>query len=800
MYRILFTLVAGLTLPSFLPWLLPLGAITILALLLCAVWLLVRRRYQSPAAVLLIALLFNLGFVWGSWSLQMLLANQLDPALEGQDVLLQGVIDSPVKHDHARVQMLLTPSHDAIKGRDTDLPRRIQVSWYRAPDWAETLTLGDHVALKVRLKRPRSFVNPVGFDYKLWQLRRGVGAVGYVRADANNQRLAHTAPAGLRVSLGLWLKRQQPTNDGLIGALLLGQRGDLTDNQRQLLQSTGTSHLIAISGLHIGLAATFGYLLALLMGKLLAAVIPWRAHIVAFVGAALAAWGYSMLAGFSLPTQRALAMLVLLYCTRVLGKHYGGGVILAAAALLVCTLDPLSPRDAGFWLSFTAVASLILIYDGLITDAHRWQSLWLPQLVVFVALLVPLGVFFGQVSLISPLANFVAIPLVSLLVVPLLFAAAISSWLNDSVAGALLWLADRVLDGFWWWLESLARTQTDYNWPISVAWQPQPVALLLIALSAVLLLLPQSLKLRTTGLLLAVLGLAVPPPKPPLLAMTVMDVGQGLAVVVQAGNHSLVYDAGPRYSDNFDAGADIIAPFLRKQGLQEQGTRRLDTLVVSHAHADHAGGAVGLLEVLPSATIYLGEPLAALSLEDTARAMPCGGATVARHTKSSRDDNLAGDKIPRGWRWGAVEFRFLTLPSQHSLRGNSASCVLLIDYQGYRLLLTGDIERPLEAEIVAVLAELGVTNVDLLVAPHHGSKTSSSAALVNSLMPATVVFSAGFNNRHGHPHAEVVTRYQRVGSQIYNTAVDGAISFYIDPAGVSHSRAQRQLVRRPWRD
>ncbi|WP_339615464.1 DNA internalization-related competence protein ComEC/Rec2 [uncultured Gilvimarinus sp.] len=794
MYRTLLALLAGVTLPSFLPQLLPLPAVVASVTMFLSAWLLVKRRaYRRVSSALSIALLFLVGFGWGSWSLHSLVANQLNATLEGEDILVTGVVDAPVQHSERRVRMLLAPHTGSLKGQLVSLPRRLQVSWYRAPGWVQTLAAGDRVALTVRLKRPRSFVNPAGFDYKLWQLRWGVGAVGYVRTEAGNRRLTQGVPAGVRATLSAWLARQEPVNHGLLGALLLGERGELSDTQRQLLQATGTSHLIAISGLHIGLAATLGYLLALAAGKLLAPFIPWRAQLVGFAGAAFAAWGYSALAGFSLPTQRALAMLLLLYASRVLARHSGGGLILAAAALLVCTLDPLSVRDAGFWLSFVAVASLVLVYDGLLSPARRWQSLWLPQLVVFLALLVPLGAFFGQVSLVSPVANLLAIPLVSLLVVPLLFAAALGSWLNDTVAGGLLWLADRALDVFWWWLQLLARLEGDYGWPISVDWQPRLIALLLIALGALLLLLPKAFRLRATGVLLVLLALWVPRPAAPRLAMTVMDVGQGLAVVIQTHEHSLVYDAGPRYSDSFDAGADIIAPFLRQQGIDGRGANRLDALVVSHAHADHAGGAAGLLSVLPSDNIYLGEPLPALALEDAPRARSC-------HPRRASDVSAGSEFDALHWRWHQVTFRFLTLPGQRNSHGNSASCVLLLEYQDQRWLLTGDIERPLEADVVAALTAYGVSQIDVLLAPHHGSKTSSSAAFVTALAPDNVVFSAGFNNRHGHPHPQVVERYQKVGSRIFNTAVDGAVGFYIDADGALRSHTQRQLAPRPWRD
>jgi competence protein ComEC len=780
MYRTFLALMTGIVLPGYLPQPLALTWLAGTFAGLLVLWGLARRAGRTGlSAILRGLLLVLLGLGWGTWCLHTLLANQLAPALEGQDVQLVGTIDSPVKRDAKRLKMVLTPHSASHNNTPITLPQRVQISWYRYPRWGAELTAGSRLALTVRLKRPRSFINPAGFDYKLWQLRRGVGATGYVRPATDNRRLNQQVVTGPSAALGRWLQGQTLRNRGLIEALLLGSRSQISEAQRDQLQRTGTSHLIAISGLHIGLAAGFGYLLALLLGKLLAPWLPWRAQLVALVGAALAAWAYSALAGFSLPTQRALAMLLMLYLTRVLRRDCGGGAILAGAALVVGVLDPLSVRDAGFWLSFVAVASLVLVFAGTLSPARRWRALWLPQWVVFVALIVPLGLYFGQVSLVAPLANMVAIPLVSVWVVPLLFAAALMAWLCPALAQALLWLADRGLDAFWWWLQTLAKGADALGWPVSLDWQPTTLTFYLLALAAVVLLLPKALGLRAAGVLVALLALALPRPPPPVLQMTVLDVGQGLAVVVRAGQRTLVYDTGPRYSDAFDAGADIIAPML-----QRAGVAALDALVVSHAHDDHAGGAPGLLAALPSPVIYAGEPLPALAPTDSSRVISCHSPAPAASA----------------WHWGEVAFQFLPLAGQRSNKGNNASCVLLITYQGHHWLLSGDIERPLEYRLLAELTRLQVDSIELLVAPHHGSKTSSSESFIVGTKPAYVVFSAGFNNRHGHPHPQVVARYQAAGAELFNTASDGAVRFYVDPTGATVGTRRRQQQRRPWRD
>ncbi|WP_041523446.1 DNA internalization-related competence protein ComEC/Rec2 [Gilvimarinus agarilyticus] len=781
MYRSLLALITGITLPGFLPALLPMGAVMGVAVSLWVGWLVLHRRSRRKwLAVWALFALFAVGITWGSYTLHVLVDNQLPASLEGEDIALQGVITTPPQHFDGRVRLLLEPA-PVVEAR-SPLPQKIQISWYRPPGWAYSLGAGDTVAFTVRLKRPRSFVNPSGFDYKLWQLRRGVGAVGYVRQDKNNRLVAQGQSRGAGAALVAWLEHENPVNHALISALLLGERSSLSEAQRRLLQVTGTSHLIAISGLHIGLAAALGYLLGLGLGKLLAAVIPLRAHLLGFACAAFCAWSYSALAGFSLPTQRALAMLLMLYVSRLSARHCGGGVILMVAALVVCTLDPLSLRDAGFWLSFLAVAALILVYDGALAPVSRWQGVWLPQLVVFIALLLPLGVFFGQVSLVSPLANVVAIPLISLLAVPLIFAAALVSWVNTSLAGGLLWLADRALDGLWWWLQWFARAQADYGWPVSVAWSPQPLTLGLVALSALGLLLPQALGLRSVSVACLLMALLLPRPQPPELAVTVMDVGQGLAVVVRAAEQTLVYDTGPHYSDSFDAGADIIAPWL-----QSQSVKRIDALVVSHAHADHAGGAAGLLSLLPSSRVYLGEPVSTIARDGWPQQRSC-------HTP---DDTGAR---AQSWRWGELEVNQISLPGQRGSEGNSASCVVLLRYRNQTLLLPGDLEQPMEPALIENLAAIGVTHLDVLIAPHHGSKSSSSAEFVAALTPRAVVFSAGFNNRHGHPHEKVLQRYREVGSDIFNTAYDGAVSFTSDASGNLQAQRLRREQRRPWRD
>ena len=771
MYRSLLSALAGLTLPGFLPELTPLW-FSALLLLVGAIVVAFSLYSASPraaqlrgAALMLSA--FALGFGWASAYGQRLVDLELPAALAGQDLLVTGTLDSAPERDSRRYRFVLAPEPGAEK-----MPPRVQLSWYGAPAWLEQARPGDRLQLRVRLRAPRSFINPAGFDYKLWQLRRGVGAQGYVRKSPENQRLSRRQDVGVKERLALWLVQEAPRNRDVLRALLLGDRGELTDNRWALFRATGTSHLIAISGLHIGLAAALGYVLGTLLGRGLTLLLGIPAYLPALLLGACCAWAYSALAGFSLPTQRALVMVLLFYLARLAGWLPGGGLFLAAAAVVVCVLDPLSVYDAGFWLSFLAVASLALVLGGAHSlGRHRYLAqVWQPQWAVFIALAVPLAAVFGELSLVSPVANVVAIALVSLWVVPCLFAGALASFIAPVLAAGFLWLADRGLDLLWLWLEALIRGAEAIGLDAAVPLSLAPGGLWLLGLACLLWLLPAPLRLMPAAVLLAGSALLLPSPKPPPLAVTVMDVGQGLAVVVRAGDKTLVYDTGPWFGPGFNAGADILAPYLKALGV-----KRVDALVVSHAHSDHAGGAAGLLESLPVEHFYRGERLKYIEDKDRARAQSC-------HTASP-------------WQWQGVSFEFISPPRQATMSGNNASCVLRVSSAELSLLLPGDIETSTEASLAEYLGP-----VTALVAPHHGSLSSSSERLVMALNPELVVFSAGFNNRHGHPHPDVLERYRRQGSQMANTAEAGAVHFSADSQGTLRLVRQRALERRYWRD
>jgi len=747
MHRISLVIALGVATPGFLPLLLP-SSVALSLLVFAGILLAVIRvfpvLYRSHwwLLPLLVA-----AFSWGNLYCAQRVESQLSTSLEGQDLWVEGRISTLVEAypDRLRFQLTLRQASTSAGEPLMDFPQRIQLTWYRPPQWVEALDQGAQLQLQVRLRRPRSFVNPGAFDYHLWQLRHGLGASGYVRAGEGN-RLLEPLSYSTRARLRQWLNSFSLSQADLLGALLLGDRSAITQDRWSLLRQTGTSHLVAISGLHIGLVAGFAYLLGMGAGRCLALIWPVRAFIPASLFAALAAITYSALAGFSLPTQRALVMLLVLLLARLAGKQLGGSTTLSAALAAVILLDPLAFYDVGFWLSFGAVATLILVYSGwrAHTKAPLWIRLWRPQWVIFIGLLAPLLLFFNEQPLLSPLANAFAIPVVSLLAVPPLMLATLLGPISETLAFGLLLLANMTLALVFNVLATLAEQLSFLRYTYALSLWSLP----LMVLAILGLLLPNPLRFQPLSVLLLLIALWLPSAPPPQLEVTVLDVGQAMAVVIRVNNKTLVYDTGLHFSERFDTGRDIIADYLSRQRVAS-----IDAVVVSHAHADHAGGLPGLLAAIPAKRLLVGEPL-----------------------KMSQPLSLAQENchVASPWQWGEATFLFVSAPAQ--AEGNDASCVLHINFRGQTILLTGDMERNREWRLLKSIEGQGYP-VRLLLAPHHGSRHSSSDRFVQQVAAEHVVFSSGYRNRHGHPHAQTLERYEQASSQLYTTAEDGAVQF-----------------------
>lgn len=690
-----------------------------------------------------------LGLAWACASAQLALDDRLPAALDGQTLWLQGRIVGLPEQGEGVVRFHL----EQAESRRAALPQRLRLSWYAAPP----LAAGEVWRLAVRLKRPRGLVNPHGFDYEAWLSARRIGATGTVKAG---ERLSAAAGRGAwRDSLrNRLLAVEARGREGALAALVLGDGSGLGDADWQVLQATGTTHLLVISGQHVMLLG--GLLYALVLGLFRLGWWPrrWPWLPCACALSMLGAVGYGLLAGFEVPVQRACAMLAVVLLWRWRFRHLGVWLPLLAALTLVLLVEPLASLQPGFWLSFGAVALLAWCFSGRLAVADGWRMLLRVQWAMTLGLL-PLLLALGlPVSLSGMLANLLAVPWVGIGVVPLALLGTLLLPL-PGVGSSLLWLAGVQLDLLLRLLAWLAQLAPAWQFAAAPWWLVLPGVL-----GALLALLPAGVPLRLLGSLMMLPLLFPPPAQIPAdhAEVRLLDVGQGLAVLVRTASHTLLYDAGPA-SRGFDSGARVVLPALR--GL---GVGALDVLLLSHADQDHAGGAAALLAGLP-VTRLLGGEVEALGLQ--------------RRAEACRD----GER----WRWDGVQFT--TWQWGAAGNPNDASCVLLVEARGERMLLTGDIGVAGEQQLLDGRRDL---RADWLLAPHHGSRSSSSAAFIAAVAPVGVLFSRGWNNQFGHPHPQVLARYRSAGVRIHDSAVEGALSVQLGRrASVSGERAQARFWR-----
>jgi len=723
---------------------------------------------------------------WAALNATWILDDRLPVSRSLSDVLVTGTLcDFPGQTATARggrvVRFRLEAESDPLS---PGMPRRLLVSWYDPP---RAPRIGERWQLKVRVRPPRGLSNAAGFDFERWSFHNRIGGTGYVRRSPLNRRL-EALP--WRCPEARWRGRVVDAVAAALAGhaatpyilgLVAGARHALSPGQWAVLRNTGTAHLMAISGLHVGLVAAlflwfgrqFGRLLVVAGGRCAPPALGrWLA-----VGAAA---GYAGLAGFSVSTLRALLMIGIGALFSARRRVYSPADVLAAAVLAVLAVDPPAVLSSGFWLSFGAVAWLFLPLLGWSAPrvarsapGRRWRvvgALLRAQWLLWVGLAPWVMAWFGQLPLLSPLANLLAVPVFSFVVVPgALSGAALLAFMPQ--AGQLVLQA--VAAVVTWLLGVLGRLGA---MPLAV-WPATAIgggAQLLATAACLALLWPRPVPFRGLAVLLwlPLLSGGGTPPAAGQFRVIVTDVGQGLAVVVQTSAGTLVYDSGPAFNGR-DAGTTVVNPVLRYRGI-----RRLDALMVSHRDNDHSGGAASILEAHPEARLLaarrLGVPAADFS--------PC----------------LRG----LSWTWGGVDFTVLHPPpgsapvSARDWSDNAGSCVLLVSSPFGSVLLPGDIPRRIEDRLV----HGGLIGpVDLVLAAHHGSATSSGMALVRAAQPRYVVFSAGHGNRWGFPRSTVRQRWQAAGSCTLSTAEFGEMVFETGPAGrLALVSAQRLEGRRIW--
>ena len=741
-------------------------------------------------------LFFTLGFSWNAYYAENRLKNILAPELEGKEFTIEGRVSALPQSSPSGAKFAFEIDH-LSSGKDflASYPKQIYLSWqpaWRVVQEIPEIIPGQRWRLKTKLKRPYGALNPHTFDFERWAFHQDFGATGSVRSG----ELLIDKDIGwlefeLQMELARWKLRQKikkllPADAryaGVMVALVMGDQNAIAQEDWYVFNATGIGHLISISGLHVTMLAGVGSALAAFFWRrgTLPLIIPVSK--VAAVSGFLTAFAYAWLAGFQIPAQRTMYMVGVVAFALWSGRNPRSFDIWWWALALVMVIDPMAPYTPGFWLSFGAVAAILFAMgnsSGLIgiPTGKEFEVHWVARLlqafreacrvqaVVTIALLPFTLFWFYQVSVASPIANAIAIPLVSYVVTPL---AITGSFLPDFIGRWLFMLAHlsmEYLAGFLEWLAS---------WSWAVVWSKHPAwwLLLLSGIGIVYAIRPGKLssdwQWRLMALLLS-LPLLLPVMNPFITSLgsgefkaTVLDIGQGTSVLIETANKTLLYDIGPIQGKKDDAGQRVILPYLRGRGINQ-----IDRMTISHSDSDHVGGAASLLKHI--------------EFKSMMGSLPSSNALLG---------NLQTRKIPtlacrfgQRWMWDGVEFLIwhpheeTLFQEEYSRKPNEMSCVLEVRNKASSLWLTGDVEKQGEAEIVsrlntARLNEIGSREL-IFMAPHHGSKTSSSLELLQALSPDIAFAQNGYRNRYGHPHPTVTARYETLKIPFYQTPKTGA--------------------------
>ena len=733
-----------------------------------------------------------LGFVWAALFAQYYLSQELPKELEGQDVTIVGTIDSMPNYFERGVRFNFSVEKVLpLKGATPPIPSKLALSWYteyenrshdssinNAAEKQKNIEVqpGEHWQFTVRLRKPHGNANPHGFDYEMWLLEQNIRATGYIRSESSSGQKSirldsfvfsfNNAVERCRS----WLRErvQQALLGkpyaGVIVALVVGDQRAISQSDWTVFNRTGISHLVSISGLHITMVAVlFAGLISALWRRSfftsvrLPLILP--AQKAAALAGALAALIYVLLAGSGLPAQRTLIMLSVvataLWCGRITSISH----VLCLALGLVVLLDPWAVLGPGFWLSFSAVAVILYVSVGRAAENTRdglshWRSVLksatLTQYAVTLGL-VPLTILlFGQASLVSPVANAIAIPLVSFLVTPL---ALVGSVLPSPLSGWFLIEAHFLVEQ----LAQVLQWLSSFSLAVWSAPVPSWWMFVLALIGTIWMLAPRGWPARYLGLFAWLpLVLNVPThPRAGEMWVTAFDVGQGMALLIETERHRFLYDTGPFYSAESDGGNRVILPYLRARGINH-----LDGMMVSHSDMDHAGGALSIMKEIKVAR--------------TSSSLPLNHPIV--NAAPFHQSCVAG----QFWHWDGADFEVLhpTAASYASdkWKPNARSCTLKITLNGLSILLPGDIGAVQEAELVGSDAKKLQANV--LLAPHHGSGTSSTLPFLQAVQPQIALFQVGYRNRYHHPKPEIFARYGDLGITRLRNDEAGAISLH----------------------
>jgi competence protein ComEC len=732
----------------------------------------VRARHDTAGVLLLACAGFALAYGWSSLVASDRLEARIERSLEGRDVVVRGTIVGLPQPFERGVRFVLAVDESDVAG----LTGRIALSWYgtAAAEAPSRVRGGERWQFTVRLKHPHTNANPHGFDYEAWLLEQDIRATGSIRPRGENRRLAARAGSlgaridDLRERLRDRFREVLPGERfaGVLIALVVGDQRAIRTEDWAIFNRTGVSHLMSISGLHVTMIASlFAWLVGWSWRWSTRLLLACPARKAAAVAGVLAAFFYCALAGFGIPAQRTLIMLTVAAIALWLDRTQSASRVLALALLVVLLIDPWAVIAPGFWLSFVAVG--IIFYTTTHAIDGWWLAAWARSQWAITIGLVPLTIaLFQQVSLVSPLANAIAIPIVSLVVTPLALAAAVIPL--DAIAYLAHWVMAILMPVLEWMSRLPAATWQQHA--------PAPWAFALALIGVVWLLSPRGVPARAMALPLFVPMLFVTPEGPPpgTARIDVLDIGQGTAIVVRTARHVLVYDAGPAYSVEADAGNRVIVPYLRGEGIGY-----VDRMMISHLDNDHSGGAVSVASWLPVGILMSSLPAAHPVQNYPPYRVPC----------------QAGQR----WRWDNVDFLVMHPVADdyaRSLKTNAMSCVLRIEAGGRVMLLTGDIEAREESTLVR--ADPTRLRASVLLVPHHGSRTSSTVEFIDAVAPRLAIISAGYRNRFGHPRADIEARYRERDIDVARTDQSGTVRIELSKDALSWS-GFRTTNPRYWR-